>query len=180
MDLVLASRVLLLGAAPLPEPVLKDLLTASYPSLLVHATRVHALAFSKSNPPPGVLEPRSPNFFQVMGNSIKSLERYLLTDHLETEEDRKFRRYRYGWYALTALTAVGYFAILRLQRIVVIVVANDQAQAPDAPETSKANLSDPEEEQEKLEEAEEQEPAEEDEEDEVIIETEMEAEAAAA
>lgn len=144
---------------PLPEPVLKDLLTTTYPSLIAHATRVHAQAFL--NPPPKVTEPTGSNVLQVMRGLVKSLERYVLTDHLETEEDKKFRRYRYGWYGLTALVAVGYLAVLKLQNIVVVVVPKDaglglpQSHGPKPTEDLQAPDDEEPKESEELEETEE-------------------------
>ncbi|GJJ12665.1 hypothetical protein Clacol_006909 [Clathrus columnatus] len=148
IDLTLASRILLVCGAPLPDSIIKDMLTSSYPSLIAHAARVHALAFSASNPPPNIMEPKNLNFFQVLRGSLKNLKRHILTDHLETEEDKKFRRYRYGWYTLTALTAIGYLAVLRLNSIVVIVAQKDEVQdvPQTAEQTSKEESQDQEEE----------------------------------
>ena len=125
-DLALASRILLLTHAPLPNPALKDLVTASYPSLVEHATRIHALAFpatpSASNPPPKILPPPQINFLSVLKSSITHLVRRATSSAEESEEAKRFRRYRWGWYALAVAGAVGYIMTQGFVPIRVVVI----------------------------------------------------------
>ncbi|KAF8521541.1 hypothetical protein JB92DRAFT_3111163 [Gautieria morchelliformis] len=73
-DIALASLILLLPNAPLPNSALKDLLRASYPSLTSHATRIHTLAFpsspSASNPRPQILLPKHMNLLKIFKSSL--------------------------------------------------------------------------------------------------------------
>ncbi|KAF8521548.1 hypothetical protein JB92DRAFT_2707619 [Gautieria morchelliformis] len=88
-----ASLILLLTNAPLPNSALKDLLRASYPSLISHATRISTLAFpfspSASNPRPQILPPKRKNPLMIFKSSLT----HFSTSHAhESEAVTRFRR----------------------------------------------------------------------------------------
>ncbi|KAF8503116.1 hypothetical protein JB92DRAFT_812869 [Gautieria morchelliformis] len=92
-DIALASLILLLTNAPLPNSALKDLLRASYPSLISHATRIHTLAFpsspSASNPRPHILPPKRMNPLMIFK---RSLSHFSMSRRHVSEELKRFRR----------------------------------------------------------------------------------------
>ncbi|KAF8587401.1 hypothetical protein K439DRAFT_823305 [Ramaria rubella] len=120
LDLVLASRILLLVHAPLPNSTLKDLLMASYPSLLSHATHLHAHAFSPSGPHPQIVASPRANPLTILKSTVAHVMRSPTDAIDESEEAKQFRRYRWSWIVLTVAGAIGFIATQGLPIVVKI------------------------------------------------------------
>ncbi|KAF8506362.1 hypothetical protein BU17DRAFT_57726 [Hysterangium stoloniferum] len=112
IDIVLASRILIVTHAPLPNLTLKTLITESYPSLVSHASRVHALAFSSSIPLLIILPSQHTHPLQVLKSSLMHLTRVAASHEPESEEAKTFRLYRWGWIALAVTGAAGYVGLI--------------------------------------------------------------------
>jgi len=109
LDVALASHLLLLINAPFPDPLLKTLLTESYPSLVTHANSVQAEALPLSEDGIKKLPPQ--------GYSLRSLVPLISSCNpapsgkpsVQTDADIQFGRMRWGWIGLAATSVIVYF-----------------------------------------------------------------------
>ncbi|KAH9180855.1 hypothetical protein EDB89DRAFT_1921520 [Lactarius sanguifluus] len=106
LDLVLAAHVLLLVQAPLPDTLLSSLLSSSYPTLLLHARRVLAIAV----PSAPVLPPEQYSLSALI--PYPSFRAWWSEPRPQkSEEEKRFEHMRWQWIGLAVLGTVGYWFV---------------------------------------------------------------------
>lgn len=125
LDLLLAAHILLLTKPPFPDPLLKDLISNSYPSLLSHAQRVYAetcgdekVTLSVSSSPGSLLD------------ILPSWPKGSAPPNTESPEDIHYKRMRWGFFGLLIGSLATYFAIVGPQYTIAFRVI--ERESPDA------------------------------------------------
>lgn len=114
LDIIVAAHTLLLLNPPFPDPVLKDLMIESYPSLAVHARLVLSQAFLGPITSPLTYHKPSTNTWSALIPTFGSN-----TPRPEPSElEKEFTRMRWGWIGLAIVSTIGY---LWLNPVIVIV-----------------------------------------------------------
>ena len=113
LDIILAAHILLLLNPPFPDPLLKTLLTDSYPTLVDHARLVHAEA-QVSNPEIPTSPAHSYTLWSLVPQSAaKQGEKK--EPKARNEEDIRFDRMRWAWIALAVGSVAFYLSTLRIR-----------------------------------------------------------------
>lgn len=117
--MIVAAHTLLLLNPPFPEPVLKDLIIESYPSLAVHARLVLSKAFLGPTTSPLTYHKLSTNTWSALIPTFGSNT----PKPQPSEVEREFTQMRWGWIGLAIVSTIGY---LWLNPLVVIVQVGDE------------------------------------------------------
>lgn len=117
LDVALAARILLLTNPPYPDATIKDLITTSYPNLVLHAQHVQERILGSNTLPLKVerhgfslwsLLPSSPFSFKPV-SSPRSADR--------TDEEKHIDRMRWGFVGLVVGVVCAYMAVLAPSRL---------------------------------------------------------------
>lgn len=110
--------MLLLLDPPLPDPLLKDLITGSYPSLASHARRIYDMAFKSGKATP-VVTPKPPSFWSLLPSWPKRQS----VRKPAGKEDVYFNRMTWGFVGLALGSLAAYlFVVGRNMQIRFVVV----------------------------------------------------------
>lgn len=119
LDIIVAAHTLLLLHPPFPDPILKDLMIESYPSLAVHARLVLSQAFLGPATSPLTYHKPPTNTWSALiptlGSNMPRPE--------PSELEKEFTTMRWGWFALTLVSTIGY---LWLNPLIVVVRLGDE------------------------------------------------------
>jgi sorting and assembly machinery component 37 len=99
--------LLLLLKPPYPQPVLKNLLTESYPTLVSYSQRIFDLAFTTET-----VDIRFASMSMSLGDLLPSLPKEHKTKKPPSAEDVHFRRMRWGFLGLVAGAFAAYLAVV--------------------------------------------------------------------
>ena len=125
LDILVAAHTLLLLNPPFPDPLLKDLIIESYPSLAVHARLVLSQAFLGPATSPLTYHKPSVNTWSSLiptfGSNMSRPE--------PSELEKDFTKMRWGWIGLVIVSTIGY---LWLNPLVVIVRLSDEEDEDEA------------------------------------------------
>ena len=111
VDVIIAAHILLLVNPPLPDPLIKDLINNSYPTLASHAQRVYAQAFEERRSHIQFASPYSslwallPSWPKGPFHSRKS----------PNEEDVYYSRMSWGFVGLAIGSLTAYFVVVGSQ-----------------------------------------------------------------
>jgi sorting and assembly machinery component 37 len=116
LDLTLASHILLLINAPLPDTLLSSLLSSSYPALISHARRVLGAAVPSAR----VLPPERYRLGALL--PYPSFRSWWNEPRVpKSEEEKRFERMRWRWIGLAVVGSIGYWLVwgpkLRLVKV---------------------------------------------------------------
>ncbi|TFK55127.1 hypothetical protein OE88DRAFT_1674733 [Heliocybe sulcata] len=126
LDVVLASHILLLINPPYPDPLLKSLVTDSYPELASHARSVYSAAFPSSEAYPA-LASQAQNSFKALIPTFRFPSRASVHRPEVKTDDDKIDVWTWGWIAMAAIGAVGYW-VLAGPRIQIVLVEEDETE----------------------------------------------------
>ncbi|KAF9647567.1 hypothetical protein BDM02DRAFT_3270177 [Thelephora ganbajun] len=119
LDIIVAAHSLLLLNPPFPNPVLKDLIIESYPSLAVHARLVLSRAFPDPTISPLTYHKSSTNTWSALiptfGSNMPKPE--------PSEIEKEYTKMRWVWTGLAIVSTVGY---LWVNPPIVIVQLRDE------------------------------------------------------
>ncbi|KAF9792053.1 hypothetical protein BJ322DRAFT_1102582 [Thelephora terrestris] len=119
LDIIVAAHTLLILSPSPPDPVLKDLIIESYPSIAVHARLVLSRAFLGPATSPLTYHTSSTNTWSALIPTFGSN-----TPRPEPSEvEKEFTNMRWGWVGLVIVSTIGY---LWLNPLVVIVQVGDE------------------------------------------------------
>lgn len=119
LDVVVAAHLLLLLNPPFPDPIFKDLIIESYPSLAVHARLVLSRAFLGPATSPLTYHKPTIHAWSALVPTFGSN-----TPRPEpTEVEKEFTKMRWGWIGLAIVTTIGY---LWLNPPIIIVRLEDE------------------------------------------------------
>jgi len=104
---VVASHLLLLLKPPYPQPVLKNLLTESYPTLVSYSQRIFDLANATDT-----VDIRLAPMSISLGDLLPTLPKGHKTKKPPSSEDVHFRRMRWGFLGLVAGAFAAYLAVV--------------------------------------------------------------------
>jgi sorting and assembly machinery component 37 len=136
LDVIVAAHTLLLLNPPFPDPVLKDLIIESYPSLAVHARLVLSKAFLGPATSPLTYHKSSANTWSALIPTFGSN-----TSRPEPSEvEKEFAQMRWGWIGLAIVSTIGY---LWLNPLIVIVDEEEDRVEPEKDDEA-GNLEDEE------------------------------------
>jgi len=120
LDVVLASHILLLVNPPYPDPLLKSLVTDSYPELASHARSVYSIAFPSSESYPALAShEQSP--LRALIPSFKFPTRSSIARPEVAVEHGGVDILTWGWIALAAVGTVGFWFLNRPSRSLLYV-----------------------------------------------------------
>jgi len=131
LDIIVAAHTLLLLHPPLPDPILKDLIIESYPSLAVHARIVLLQAFPDPTVSPLTYHKPATNTWSALiptfGSNTPKPE--------PSEVEKEFTNMRWAWIGLAIVSAIGY---LWLNPLIVLEQLPDgeEAENPEEEEES--------------------------------------------
>lgn len=138
LDIIVAAHTLLLLSPPFPDPVLKDLMVESYPSLAVHARLVLSQAFLGPATSPLTYHKPSTNTWSALvptfGSNVPRPE--------PSELEKEFTRMRWGWIGLAIVSTIGYFWLNPLIVIVSVSDEEEEVQAEDGGNDGVGDLED--------------------------------------
>jgi sorting and assembly machinery component 37 len=119
LDVIVAAHTLLLLNPPFPDPILKELMIESYPSLAVHARLVLSQAFLGPTTSPLTYHKPSTNTWSALiptfGTNMPRPE--------PSELEKEFTMMRWGWIGLAIVSTIGY---LWMNPLIVIVRLSDE------------------------------------------------------
>jgi sorting and assembly machinery component 37 len=118
LDIIVAAHTLLLLKPPLPDPILKDLIIESYPSLAIHARLVLSQAFPDPNLSPLIYHKPSTNTWSALIPTFGSNSPKPEPSDLEKE----FTKMRWAWIGLAIVSTIGYLWMNPLVVVVSVVV----------------------------------------------------------
>jgi len=107
LDPLLAAHILLLTKPPFPDPLIKDLITNSHPSLLLHAQRVYAETCGDDK----LILPTSPSPYSLL-DILPSWPKGSASRNPDSPEDIHYKRMRWGFFGLLIGSFATYFAIV--------------------------------------------------------------------
>ncbi|KAF9475862.1 hypothetical protein BDN70DRAFT_953795 [Pholiota conissans] len=107
IDILLAAHIILLTDPPYPDPVLKDLVTETYPTLLAHARRVFDEAFGQ-----GRLTVATISVSSSFWNVIPSWPKTGHNKKYSSPEDIKDAQLRWGFLGLVLGSFVAYLVVV--------------------------------------------------------------------
>ena len=119
----MAAHTLLILNPPFPDPVLKDLIIESYPSLAVHARLVLSQAFLTPSP----LAYHKPStsawsaLIPTFGSNTPKRE--------PTKAEKEFTTMRWAWIGLAIVSTIGYLWLNPL--IVIVRLGGDEGEEPE-------------------------------------------------
>jgi len=134
LDVLLASRVLLLTAPPFPDPLIGDVLRTSFPTLITHAQLVLKTAFPT--------RPFSDNY-TVLPNERPTLSSLLPPLSMLWERPRhaelkpkladevRFERGRWLWFGMAALGTIAYWVLTPQTFVLAFANSDDDQVAAD-------------------------------------------------
>ncbi|KZT68149.1 hypothetical protein DAEQUDRAFT_341084 [Daedalea quercina L-15889] len=114
LDVVFAAHTHILMNISFVDPLLRNLLSESYPGLVAHAKAVQTAAFPDTQSfPPTVPLDLSVSLKSLIPTPRLSLWTWSRRTVELTEEERRFRRARWGWIGLAVTSVVLYVVFLR-------------------------------------------------------------------
>ncbi|KDQ17975.1 hypothetical protein BOTBODRAFT_29290 [Botryobasidium botryosum FD-172 SS1] len=134
LDITLASYTLLILNAPLPNPLLKNLLDESYPTLVAHARLVQSRAISPETPLAPKLEVERIHPLSLISQGISRMAGSgwgWRKEKKKSDADRRFDMWRWAWFAAAGIGMVGYVLGSGLIRISVVKGNGEGAQQVD-------------------------------------------------
>ena len=128
LDVVLAAHIHLLHQ-PMPDTLIKDLLTETYPGLIAHSKSIRQVAF----PDPLSFPAAAPHTTSFSFRSIIPIPRFTRepapvtkpTKPEVAEALRRFKYFRWGFFAIVAMTMGLYLRIGNFQQQIAITVQTD-------------------------------------------------------
>lgn len=144
LDIIVAAHTLLLLNPPFPDPILKDLIIDSYPSLAVHARLVLSQAFPDPNVSPLIYHKPSVNTWSSLiptfGSNSPKPE--------PSDVEKEFTKMRWAWIGLAIVSTIGY---LWVNPLVVVVWSQGEEEGDRAEHEKGEEVESPEEEEEEEE-----------------------------
>ena len=132
------AHTLLLLNHPFPDPILRDLIIESYPSLAVHARLVLSQAFPEPIIPPLTYHKPSTNTWSALVPTFGSNSPRPDLSDIEKE----FTKMRWRWIGLAIVSTVGYLWINPLITIVRLQDEEEEDQAELEQDEESENLED--------------------------------------
>ncbi|KAF8892459.1 outer mitochondrial membrane transport complex protein-domain-containing protein [Infundibulicybe gibba] len=115
LNVTLAAHTLLLLNPNYPDPLLKDLMLNSYPSLVAHAKKVYGDAFGPSAPKiPHASPPKYTLWTLIPYHSLNNRHqpRAKIPKTGELQSDTQFQRMRWGFFGLAAGCIIAFVTIM--------------------------------------------------------------------
>ncbi|PPQ63064.1 hypothetical protein CVT24_005919 [Panaeolus cyanescens] len=112
-DIIIAAHLILLYKLPYPEPVIKELLSESYPSLISYAGGIYDTAFGEGNLPLQ-LTSDTWSLWSLLPSKPKQ-KTHSPTDATNLQEEQQFNRMRWSFFGAVAISLVSYIVIVANQ-----------------------------------------------------------------
>ncbi|KAH9934713.1 uncharacterized protein B0H18DRAFT_977860 [Fomitopsis serialis] len=128
LDIVFAAHTHILMSVAFTDPLLQNLLSESYPTLVAHANAVQSAAFPDAQPFPHTAPlDLSLSLKSLLPRPALPVWTWSKPTETVTEEEKRFRLARWGWIGL-AVTSVVLYLVLNP---VVVIVTTDSEGEPD-------------------------------------------------
>ncbi|KAF8911986.1 Tom37 C-terminal domain-containing protein [Gymnopilus junonius] len=121
LDILIAAHISLLLNPPLPDPLLKDLITTSYPSLASHSQRIYDLAFQSVKATP-VATPKPPSLWSL----IPSWPKRQSVRKPVGKEDVYYDRMTWGFIGLALGSLAAYLFVVGRNTQIKFVLVEDE------------------------------------------------------